>query len=166
MICKCTTLQFLDPCKTTYLEVTSSLINIGCTLHQNPEEKENEQGQYLDINSYAHKLPDQSHLKPVVFVSKSFSVTECRYADNECELLAVLTGVKRFHYYDYGRTIHLITGYKSLVNIIQKDLAEIPVRLQRLCIRYTNTMWCSITEKTSLCLCHIVYQEILSITKT
>ena len=49
-ICKCTTSQFFNPHKTTYLEVNCSLIGIGCALLQNQEEKRNEQGQYLDIN--------------------------------------------------------------------------------------------------------------------
>ena len=52
--------------------------------------------------------------------------------NNECDLLAVLTRLKRFHYYVYGRAIHVITDHKSLLNIIQKDLAEIPARLQRI----------------------------------
>ena len=57
-ICKCTALQFFDPCKTTHLEFNSSLIAITCTLLQNPDEKRNEHGQCLEINPYAHKLPD------------------------------------------------------------------------------------------------------------
>ena len=63
---------------------------------------------------------------------KSLNATEHRYANNECELLAVLTGLKRFHYYASGRTIHVITDSKSLVNIMQRNLAEIPARLQRI----------------------------------
>ena len=49
-ICKYTLLQFFDPHQPTYLEVDSSLIGIRCALLQNPEEKGNKQGQYLDIN--------------------------------------------------------------------------------------------------------------------
>ena len=116
-ICKCTSLQFFDPHKTTYLEVDSSQIGIGCASLQNPEEKENEQGQYLDIN-LCTQVSRFEPLKLVAFASKSLSTTECRYGNNDCELLAVLTGLKRFHYYTYGRTIHLITDNKSLVNII------------------------------------------------
>ena len=92
----------------------------------------NEQGQYLDINPYAHMLPDSNHLKPVAFSCKSLSAIECRYVNNEHELLVVLTGLIRFHYYGYSRTIHVIANHKSLVNIIQKDLAEMPARLQRI----------------------------------
>ena len=71
-------------------------------------------------------------MKPVAFASKSSTATEHRYANHECELLAVFTGLKKFHYYTYGRTIHVITDHKGLVNIIQKDLAEMPARLQRI----------------------------------
>ena len=95
-ICKCNTLQFFDPYKATYLEVNSSLIGIRYSLLQNLEEKENEQDQYLDIKPHVHKLPNLNHLKPVAFTSKSLSVTEHRFADNECELVAVLTGFKSF----------------------------------------------------------------------
>ena len=71
-------------------------------------------------------------MKLVAFASKSLSATECRHANNECDLLAVLTGFKRFHYYTYGSAIHVITDHKILVNIIQKDLTEMPARLQRI----------------------------------
>ena len=94
--------------------------------------KVNEQGEYLDINPHVHKLPDSNHLKPVVFARKSLHHTECRYVKNECKFLAVLTGLKRFHYYTYHRIFHVINHHNSLVNIIQKDLAEMPARLQRI----------------------------------
>ena len=66
------------------------LLALGVLL-QNPEEKEYEQGQYLDINPYVHKLPGLNHLKPVVFAHQSFSATEHRHMNNECELLGVLS---------------------------------------------------------------------------
>ena len=71
-------------------------------------------------------------MKPVAFTTKSLSATEHSYANNECELLAMLTGLKRLHYNTYGKTIHVITDHKSLVNIIQKDMEEMPARLQRI----------------------------------
>ena len=111
---------------------TQNLIPRRCALLQNLEKKENEQGQYLDINPYMHKLPDSNHLKVFTFASKALSAMECRYVNNESELLAVVTGLKRFHYYYYGRTIHVIADPKSLVNIIQKALAELPARLKRI----------------------------------
>ena len=70
-------------------------------------------------------------MKLVAFASKSLSATECRYVNNECELLTVLPGLKKLYYSAYGRTIHVITDHKSLVNIIQKDLTEMSARLQR-----------------------------------
>ena len=61
----CITVQFVDPHKTTYLEVNSSLIGIRWALLQNAEEKENKQGQYLDINADVHKIPDSIHFETI-----------------------------------------------------------------------------------------------------
>ena len=40
--------------------------------------------------------------------------------------------IKSFHYYTYSRTTHVITDHKIKVNIIQKDLAKMPARLQNI----------------------------------
>ena len=104
-------------------------------------------------------------MKPVAFAHRSLSPTEHRYANNECEPLAVLTGLKRFHYHIYSMTIHVITDYQSWVNVFQKDLAEMPARFQRTVYQIHQYDVVLHYRKASLCSCQIVYQETLSMRK-
>ena len=102
----------------------------------------------------------------MAFASKSLSDKEYRYANNEFKLLAVLTGLKRFHYYAYGRTIHVITDHTNIFNIIQKDLAEMHARMQRIACQMHQYDVALHYRKGKYMLCKIVYHEILSMRKT
>lgn len=42
---------------------------------------------------------------PVEFASKLLTATESRYSNIEREMLAVLFGLEKFHYYAYGRHV-------------------------------------------------------------
>ena len=66
--------------------------------------------------------------KPVAFANKSLNETECRYANVERELLAVVYGCERYHTYLYGSN-------KPLQTISLKNLTSAPPRLQRMLLR-------------------------------
>ena len=40
--------------------------------------------------------------RPVVYASRALTPTECHYAQIEKEVLAIVFGLERFHYYTYG----------------------------------------------------------------
>ena len=60
--------------------------------------------------------------KPVAFASKSLTETECRYANIERELLAVVYSCERFHTYIYGSNFVVETDHKPLQVISLKNL--------------------------------------------
>ena len=72
---------------------------------------------------------------PVAFASKALTPTEQCYANNERELLACIFGVERFRTYVFGRHFMIESDHKSLEQISMKNLADAPVRLQRMLLR-------------------------------
>ena len=57
---------------------------------------------------------------PVEFASKLLTATESRYSNIEREILAVLFGLEKFHYYAYGRPVVVESDHKlSLKSICQ-----------------------------------------------
>ena len=72
---------------------------------------------------------------PVAFASKALTETEQRYSNIERELLGIVFGLERFHYYAYGRKVTGETDHKPLVSIHSKALANAPPRLARMLLR-------------------------------
>ena len=72
---------------------------------------------------------------PIAYASKSLTETEQRYSNIEREMLGVVFGLERFHYYAYGRQVIIETDHKPLVAIHSKSLASAPPRLARMLLR-------------------------------
>ena len=66
---------------------------------------------------------------PVEYKSKLLTETEKRYSNIEREMLAILHGLEKFHYYAYGRHVVIETDHKPLVAIYKKTLASAPPRI-------------------------------------
>ena len=103
------TLQYFDSTENVTIQVDASLRGLGAALLQ-------EKG-------------------PVEYASKSLSEIETRYSNIEREMLAVLFGLERFHYYAYGRKVTVITDHKPLVAIFSKNLCNAPPRIARMLLR-------------------------------
>jgi len=71
----------------------------------------------------------------VEFASKLLTSTESRYSNIEMEMLAVLFGLEKFHYYAYGRPVVLESDHKSLEAIFRKHLSSAPARIARMILR-------------------------------
>ena len=54
--------------------------------------------------------------KPITYRSRSLTETESRYAVVEKEMLAVVWGLEKFHYYTYGRPVIVHSDHKPLVH--------------------------------------------------
>ena len=72
---------------------------------------------------------------PVEFASKLPSETESLYFSIKREMLAVLFGLEKFHYYAYGRPVVVESDHKPLEAIFKKHLASSPPRIARMMLR-------------------------------
>ena len=62
-------------------------------------------------------LPDGSE-RPIAFVSRTLTVSECNYVQLEKEALSLVFGIKKFHRYLYGQKFTLVTDHKPLTTIL------------------------------------------------
>ncbi|RVE40198.1 hypothetical protein evm_015152, partial [Chilo suppressalis] len=74
--------------------------------------------------------------RPVEFASATLTDAQCRYAQIEKELLAIVYALERFHQYVYGRKdVTVETDHKPLEALFKKSLDSVPARLQRMMLR-------------------------------
>ena len=73
--------------------------------------------------------------RPVAYASKSFTDRESNYSNIEREMLAVVFGLERFHYYVYGRQVTVESDHKPLESIAKKNISQAPPRLQRMLLK-------------------------------
>ena len=73
--------------------------------------------------------------KVIAYASKSLTSAETRYADIECEMLAVVFGCLKFHHCLYVRSFVCNSDHQPLENIHLKHLSDAPPRLQRLLLK-------------------------------
>lgn len=59
--------------------------------------------------------------RPVAFYSRSMNEAERRYAQTDREGLSVVSGVKKWHYYLYGRSFKLKTDHKPLLGLFGEN---------------------------------------------
>ena len=64
--------------------------------------------------------------KPIAFASKALTDAECRYANIEREVLAVVFRAERFCTYIYGWSFMITSDHKPLESISRKNLADTP----------------------------------------
>ena len=72
---------------------------------------------------------------PVEFASKLLSKVESRYSNIEREMLPVLFGLEKFHYFAYGRPVVMESDHKPVEAIFKKRLTSAPPRLARMLLR-------------------------------
>ena len=81
----------------------------------------------------SHIMEDGSE-RQIAFVSRTLAPAEKNYSQIDKESLAVVSGVKKFHQYLYGRLFKLYTDYKPLLGYFKenKKIPEISsARIQR-----------------------------------
>ena len=72
---------------------------------------------------------------PIAYASRALTDTECRYAQIEKEMLAIVWSVEKFNQYTYGRHTEILSDHKPLESIMKKELAKAPRRLQAMIMR-------------------------------
>ena len=73
--------------------------------------------------------------RPVPFYSRSLNETEKRYLQTDREALNIFVGVKKFHYYLYGRPFIIETDHKPLLGMFGED-KPVPVLASPRVIRW------------------------------
>ena len=72
---------------------------------------------------------------PVEYRSKPLAETEKRYSNIEREMLGIVHGLEKFHYYAYGRHVTVETDHKPLEAIFKKHLSSAPPRIAGMMLR-------------------------------
>ena len=72
---------------------------------------------------------------PVMFASRALTGSKRNYQNLECECLATIWGMQKFHYFLYGKEFTLKMDQKPLVSIYKKHMVEISPMIQRLVVR-------------------------------
>ena len=107
-------LQYFDTTKPVTLQVDASKVGLESVLIQKDSQGKN---------------------RPVVFASKILTPAVTRYANIDCEMLAIVFGCMRFHHYLYGKEFISQCDHKPLEDIHLKHLSDAPPRLQRLLLK-------------------------------
>jgi len=74
----------------------------------------------------SHKLDDGSE-HPIAFVSRTLSPAEKKYLQLDKEGLAIIFGVKRFHYYLLGRKFTIFSDHKPLQYLFGRPKTILPM---------------------------------------
>ena len=104
-----TSLNYFDSTKPVTIQVDASTCGLGAMLFQ-----------------------DQG---PIEYRSKLLTETETRYSNIEREMLAVVHGLEKFHYFAYGRHVTVETDHKPLESIFKKHISSTPPRIARMMLR-------------------------------
>ena len=96
-ICEESMLAHYDLNKPTILQVDASGLGLGAVL--------------LQVN-------ESGEARPIAFMSRKLTPTECRYAQIEREALAVVFGVTKFRQYLMGRKFVVKTDHRPLVKLL------------------------------------------------
>ena len=89
------------------------------------------------LGAWIRQVDGNGHEHIVAMASRSLTGTETRYSNIERECLAVTFGLDKFEYYLQGR--HTLTDHAPLEQIFKKNIAESPLRLQKMlvkCLRF------------------------------
>lgn len=75
------------------------------------------------VGAVLSQIMDDGFEHPVAFASRSLHPAECNYSQLDREGLAVVFGVKKFHYYLYGRDFSITTDHKPLLGLFKENKA-------------------------------------------
>ena len=88
----------------------------------------------------SHRMADGSD-RPIAFASRTLAPAEKRYAQIECEGLAIVFGLTQFHKYVYGRYFEIQTDHMPLLGLMSEDKLISPLasaRIQRWAVILSN----------------------------
>lgn len=114
-------LALYDPKKDTIVQTDASKYGLGCVLMQEG--------------------------RPVAFASRTLAPNEVKYAQIEKELLAIVFSCERFHFYLYGREFLVQSDHKPLESLMERDIDDVAMRLQRMMMKLLKYSKIKVTFK-------------------
>ena len=81
---------------------------------------------------------ERESLYMIAYGSKILTNAKTLYANIETELLGVVSGSEKIHYFTFGMKVMILTDHKPLIAISKKALVNAPPRLQHLLLRMNN----------------------------
>ncbi|XP_053085641.1 uncharacterized protein K02A2.6-like [Pangasianodon hypophthalmus] len=119
LLCKGKRWQCSAECEAAFKKAKEQLVSQNVLTHYDPQ---NAIRLACDTSPYgigaviSHMLPS-GEKKPIAFASRTLSKAEQNYAQIECEALAIVFGVRKFHQYLYGWKFTLFTDHRPLTMI-------------------------------------------------
>lgn len=89
----------------------------------------------IGLGSCMMQPDDHGELRPVLYASRTMTLTEQNYSQLEKELLAICFGISNARDYVIGRDFDVITDHQSLETITKRELHDTPLRVQRLLLQ-------------------------------
>ncbi|XP_058036746.1 uncharacterized protein K02A2.6-like [Ahaetulla prasina] len=83
----------------------------------------------------SHRLPNGTEA-PIAYYSRTMSSAERNYSQLDREALAIVSGVKKFHEYVFGRDFEIVTDHRPLLGLLAGDRPT-PVALSPRLTRWT-----------------------------
>lgn len=134
LLCKGREWKWTKECQHSFDQAKQTLVSSKVLTHYSPDLPIRMAG---DASAYgvgaviSHVLPDGTE-RPVAFASRTLSSSEKNYAQVEKEALSLIFGIKRFHYYLYGRPFTIVTDHKPLTAILGPKKGIPPLAAARL----------------------------------
>ncbi|XP_058042246.1 uncharacterized protein K02A2.6-like, partial [Ahaetulla prasina] len=83
----------------------------------------------------SHRLPNGTEA-PIAYYSRTMSSAERNYSQLDREALAIVSGIKKFHEYVFGRDFEIVTDHRPLLGLLPGDRPT-PVALSPRLTRWT-----------------------------
>ena len=86
------------------------------------------------IGAILSHIMEDGHERPIAYTSRTLNAAEKRYSQLDKEALAIVSGVKKFHNYIYGRHFTIQSDHRPLSYLFneQKDIPQLAsARIQR-----------------------------------
>ena len=113
-------MKFYDAFKSLYPETDASGVSLGASLLKVRE----------GMNYARDGVLGNATLHPIMIASKILSSMEQWYISIEWEALGILQGLKTLHHYCFAKEEYVITHYKPLLAMVNKDVAVLSPCLQ------------------------------------
>ncbi|KAG6928696.1 hypothetical protein G0U57_007605, partial [Chelydra serpentina] len=113
------TWKWTEACNVTFNKAKDALLNSEVLTHFDPSlplQLACDASPYGVGAVVSHIMPSGEE-RPIAFASRTLSKAETNSAQIEHEALGIVSGIRKFHQYQFGRRFTLLTDYRPLTSI-------------------------------------------------